>query len=196
MKEPGIKPVIKELSIRSVGYEDKILKVDEDIYEQLKDKSILVSLNNGAFTIRTYEGPETPSRNIMDLIVTYDKYKERPVFIDGDKFNRTRSNIKIVNKYEVRRESSPGASYGNKYKGVTYNVTSNGYISQIYYRRKSIRLGVYKDIEMAARVYDSAARYIFGENCGYINFPKDNEPLPDKAKKTIDKFLVPAMPDE
>lgn len=181
---------MKELKITSSDFADRTLKVDDDVYEIIKDKSILVSVNASAFTIRTYEGPGVSSINIMNHIVNYDRYSQKPVYLDGDQFNRTRENIKIVDKYAEKRNIKPENLYGNRYRGVTSTKDKGRYTSYIYYKRRMLTLGTFKDEIHAAKVYDSAARYMFSNGHGYLNFPEESLQLSDDLRRKIDFFLT------
>lgn len=94
--------------------------------------------------------------------------------IDGDRCNNRRSNERVVTKLQnnwnkgMRRNNTQG------YVGIYYHRKNKNYVARIYTNRKYIHLGSYESKEEAARAYDEAARFYYGE-FACVNFPREGE---------------------
>ena len=89
-----------------------------------------------------------------------------------DQLNNCRSNLRVVTRRQNihnRRKSKPNGTC--PYKGVSWDVKSSKWKAQIKVG-KVYHLGDYPTPEDAARAYDMAARYHFGEYA-YTNFQED-----------------------
>jgi hypothetical protein len=63
---------------------------------------------------------------------------------------------------------------GDGFKGVHFFAATGGYRVQIQCDGRRYRLGSHNTAEIAARVYDGAARYVHGGDC-YVNLPLAEE---------------------
>jgi hypothetical protein len=84
--------------------------------------------------------------------------------VDGDKLNNSRRNLRICSRAEnVRNSKSHGTRKTSLFKGV-YRPTDNPkWIARIMLNRKGIHLGSFSNEIDAAKAYDVAARFHFGE---------------------------------
>lgn len=88
--------------------------------------------------------------------------------INGNIFDNTRTNLRIVDRSQNAQNKKKQKSSNNKYKGVyTYR---NRYRAIITIRGDRIDLGYFDTPELAALEYDKFARKLFGEY-GRYNFP-------------------------
>lgn len=90
--------------------------------------------------------------------------------INRDALDNRRSNLRIVNATQSTVNTSPKRGTSSRFKGVT--PERGRWRAQIHHHKRPIWLGVFDTEEEAARVYDVAARSIFGD-CAYLNFPDD-----------------------
>lgn len=92
--------------------------------------------------------------------------------INGDGLDNRRSNLRPssyrTNSLNLARYSSNTSGY----KGVTWHKGAGKWASQIQLDRKHHHLGLFADLEDAARAYDAAAIELHGE-FARLNFPKD-----------------------
>lgn len=84
---------------------------------------------------------------------------------DRDTLMNTRLNLRIC----TRQQNTFNRGTRRKYKGVyRNNKTGNHFRARIQYNNKLIPLGTFKTEEEAARAYNKAAVYYFGE-FAYLN---------------------------
>lgn len=91
--------------------------------------------------------------------------------INGDTCDNRRENLRIAddsqnqaNRQKLRKRKS------SQYKGVHRSHSGKRWTARIGVRGSKHHLGTFIDEEEAARAYDSAAAYYFGEYA-YLNFP-------------------------
>ena len=94
---------------------------------------------------------------------------------DGDGLNCQRANLRVAtptqNVANARRARSRGAS---GFKGVARLVGRIPWRAIIHVNGRQVWLGRYAKASDAARAYDAAARYYFGE-FACVNFPNPGE---------------------
>jgi len=82
--------------------------------------------------------------------------------ITGDRLDNRRANLREATRKQNRWNSaSPGGS--SRFKGVSHDPWRRAWLAQIYVSGRRIYLGHFGDEELAARIYDAAARDHFGE---------------------------------
>lgn len=89
--------------------------------------------------------------------------------IDGDGLNNTRANLRFASSFQNSFNRRKGISNTSGYKGVTWNKKCQKWQVQIEANGKCYYLGVFDDVEDAARAYDAAAILHHGE-FAYLNF--------------------------
>ena len=108
--------------------------------------------------------------------------------INGDTLDNRRCNLRPANIAENSRNTRIRTDNGTGFKGVG-KLPDGRYRAYISVKRKFIALGVYDFPDEAARAYDKAARFYFGE-FACVNFPFTGEQgcqrdhLHEKAKAT------------
>jgi len=97
---------------------------------------------------------------------------------DGNRLDMQRSNLRLCTSSQNNQNSRKRKGFSSKYKGVSFfpgdktwraNIAIQGILGQV-----KLRLGKFTIEEEAARAYDKAARYHFGEFAA-LNFPKEGE---------------------
>lgn len=91
---------------------------------------------------------------------------------DGDGLNNTRDNLRLATNQENGCNRQTNSNSVSGYKGVTWNKRRNKWQANIKVNGKRIYLALVADAEVAARVYDAAARLHFGK-FARLNFPED-----------------------
>ncbi len=94
--------------------------------------------------------------------------------VDGDPRNERRSNLRIATGSQNMFNGRLRSSNSSGYKGVSYFPSRRKYRATIKIAYKQIHLGYYDNPEDAARAYDTAARFYFGE-FACVNFPRCGE---------------------
>jgi hypothetical protein len=98
-----------------------------------------------------------------------------------NKLDNRRSQIRVCNHSENRRNSRKIMPGSSKYKGVYRD--GKYYHSQIMKGRKVINLGRFYSEITAGRIYDQAAKETF-KDFAFLNFP-DSDPLPKQLTISI-----------
>jgi hypothetical protein len=109
------------------------------------------------------------------LVCHTTKARNRVWFLDGDKLNCTRGNLIAVSPAEFNalcRRNPPPSGYHGVYRNYSYR-----YRSLIQVNKQKISLGFFDSPTQAARAYDAARRYHFGEQ-SRVNFPRENAAQP------------------
>jgi hypothetical protein len=91
--------------------------------------------------------------------------------INGDTLDNRLRNLRICTNAENLRNTQRRAPHGSKFKGVTRIKGTDKWRAQIMKDGKKFNLGCFLSEEFAAKVYDAAARELFGE-FARCNFPK------------------------
>lgn len=87
----------------------------------------------------------------------------------GNKFRLGKFHSEEVKAKMRKSQHKKGPDFG-KYKGVIFVTKQQRFRAMIYPNGKSIYLGSFKNEVDAAKAYDKAALFYYGENC-YLNFP-------------------------
>jgi len=82
---------------------------------------------------------------------------------DGNGLNNSRDNLRFSTQQQNVFNQRPTGKGTSKYKGVSWDKSSNSWYSAIKFNGKSRNLGHYKNETDAAIAYDSAAIKFFGE---------------------------------
>lgn len=155
--------------------------VDESDYGRLsqyrwyikKNKNVSYAQRFEYYKVQIGERIETKGKPIMmhnDIMSTpsgmYVDHK------DGDGLNNIRSNMRICTKGQNARNLNLPSRGRYGFYGIYLNNRTEGqYASKLYFEGKSYWLGVYATPEEAAEAYDSASRYLRGDEFLILNFP-------------------------
>ena len=95
--------------------------------------------------------------------------------INGNTLNNLRNNLRIATAQNNSQNMKRPAHNTSGYKGVSFNKVTGKYRAYITINKKFLNLGQsYNNPIDAAKAYDKAARYYFGNYC-CLNFPNLNE---------------------
>lgn len=152
----------------SVETKGKILLIDKDDYEKIKNYSINTSDKYPRIWIK-----KRPTK-LHRYLLNYDSSKFQVDHIDGNVYNNRRNNLRICTRSQnnMNRRKSPKCS--SKYKGVSFHKKKNKWQIAIFCNRKRILIDYFKDEIEAAKAYDNKARELFGDY-GTYNFPLNGE---------------------
>lgn len=117
-----------------------------------------------ARSIRRTDGTVT-TQYMHTLLTGWPRVDHR----DGDGLNNRRENLRRATDVQNARNGRQ-RKHSSRFKGVTWNKAGRRWRAQI----GRTYLGQFEDEEVAARVYDGAARRSFGEFAA-LNFPGPNE---------------------
>ena len=94
--------------------------------------------------------------------------------IDGNRCNNRRSNQRIVSKRENNWNRGMRSNNTTGYVGIYRHKKNKNYVASIVHDGIKTHIGCFDTPEKAARAYDEAARYFFGQ-FACVNFPREGE---------------------
>ena len=89
--------------------------------------------------------------------------------IDHNGLNNTRSNLRVCTLKENQANQKPKKNAASKYRGLAWNKQRLKWQVSIKVNGVQKYLGIYKNEDEAARVYDKHAKIQYGE-FAYLNF--------------------------
>jgi len=171
---------------------DKFATVDNEDFEFLVNFASWFCNNQGSKKLK-YRAVSTKDyktyymhRVIMERVYNRKLRSTETVdHIDGDPLNNTRKNLRVcTKKNNTRYKVKTTSECTSKYKGVCWQINRKKWFSQIKVNSKTINLGYFINEKDAAKCYDSAANFYFGE-FSILNFP--NEVVEYKPKNKHQK---------
>lgn len=102
---------------------------------------------------------------------------DRAIHIDHINHNpldNRRENLRVVNHQQNIFNRRPNRNSTSPFKGVAWWSAQSRWVATIRLDGRRKHLGYFRDEIDAARVYDEAARELFGEHA-YLNFPGGEE---------------------
>ncbi len=140
--------------MRIILVKDKEVLVDDDVFEWAKN--IKWYFSNGYIIARD-------SKRLQRLIMQVTDNSLIVDHIDGNKLNNLRSNLRICTQLNnCRNRSKSKKQLTSRFKGV-YRNPENTWIAQIRVNYKVIYLGTHPTEDVAAAIYNDAAKEYFGE---------------------------------
>ena len=119
--------------------------------------------------------PDGRQEKLTRMMFGLDKNDRRRIdHINRDPSDERRCNLRISEQRENIRNTKLRSDNRSGYKGVYYRVDRGKYSASIKVDGRKIYLGNYLIPEDAARAYDEAARFYFGE-FACVNFPREGE---------------------
>ena len=83
--------------------------------------------------------------------------------IDGDPLNNQKANLRVCTHKENSRNQKKHSNAFSKIKGACWHKQHQKWQARIHPDGKSISLGLFETAEEAGKVYDEAAKKLFGE---------------------------------
>ena len=146
--------------------------VDDEDFERVKKYSWHLTKTGYVRTNYTYasgiRGPLYLSRFVLGIV-------EQNLDIEINHKNRNKLDNRKENLEKcshIRNMWNIGPSIGKKLKGSFFHKQSGKWQSYIMYKYKKIYLGLFSSELDAAKAYDRAACYYYGEHA-YLNFPEE-----------------------
>ncbi len=108
--------------------------------------------------------------------------------IDGNGLNNQKNNLRVCSRQQNRHNSKSNKCSSSQYKGVAWHKQHKKWGANITINEKAISLGSFNDELQAARAYDLAAIYYFGDFAN-TNFNESNyENLTFDPNKHVGRF--------
>lgn len=150
---------------------NKDVLVDDEDYERIKyfnlnlnyhnENKIYVRFrkNNIEFKLHRY------IMNVNDPKVQVDH-------INGNKLDNRKENLRICDIFGNAKNKQKHKIRTSKYKGVHWRKNRSRWSAEIRVNKILVKIGSFKDEDLAAKAYDQAARLFFKEfSC--LNFPNE-----------------------
>lgn len=165
-KEAGMKYL-------SLANSDQLVMVDDDIYEQVKDRSWrLIPVSGGKIYVgwKTHKNGKDVTVYLHRLVMGFPKGMVD--HWDHNIFDCRRENLRVVTNSQNQMNSQKRDGTSSRYKGVYWVKKIKKWKAQIMDGGKSYFLGYFAPSQerYAAYAYDFAAIELFGEHA-YLNFP-------------------------
>ena len=155
---------------RYFDYNGRSFIFDEEDLELVKSRRWRIV---GGYVSATPVGEETGKILLHRLIVSAED-DDIVDHIDRDPSNNRRSNLRLADKYDNMHNMKLNCRNTTGFKGVYMDKRNGRFVATLQNRGETVRLGSYKTKEEAARAYDEAARFYFGE-FACVNFPREGE---------------------
>ncbi len=157
--------------------QNKVALVDNEDYERLIQFSWFYTTGYAAHSGRNFGARKSSVVFMTSEILRTNKLIDHK---DHNKLNNQKHNLRIcTNSQNQQNQVKTKNKTSSKYKGVCFNKRNKKWQANIRLQdclkqKNSTHLGLYLEEENAARAYDDAARYYFGEFAS-LNFPEEGE---------------------
>lgn len=154
----------------------KLAIVDDEDFEKLNTITWYAwyNKNNKKFYAlhSIYEKGKSPSVARMHRVILDIEDKNVHVdHINGDTLDNRRSNLRIATRRQnARNRTSIQNRNKSGFRGVCFHKNTRKWVAQISLNGKRKNLGYFTTPEEAAKVFDSAAKEMYGEFCGKLNY--------------------------
>lgn len=113
--------------------------------------------------------------------------------VDGNGLNNTRANLRLATRAQNARNHRRSAANTSGYMGVSWHAGSRTWCVQIRAQGRALRVGLYRDLDDAARAYNEAARRYYGPFARLNDVPPapSRRLLPAPAQRLL---LAPPLP--
>lgn len=142
-------------------------------YHLLSNRYCFVTSNESGYGYAMSRDPDGSQIQISRLLLNLSN-EDFVDHINGNHLDNRRCNLRIATVSENSRNARIRCDNSSGFKGVSYNRRKSKYRSYINSDGRQFHIGYFDNPEDAARVYDTAARFLFGE-FACVNFPQPGE---------------------
>lgn len=131
--------------------------------------------NEQGYALRTVREPGKKQTTISLQRFVMNKPEGFEVdHINGDRLDNRKSNLRLATKSENSHNSQKRKNNTSGFKGVHFKKETGKFGATIHTEGKQKYLGYFETAIEAAKVYDEAARHLYGE-FARLNFPNQGE---------------------
>lgn len=144
----------------------KVTKVDDHLFDELNKYKWYASKMNGQYYVVRWDRPNGKRRVLLLMHRVILGITDRNVHVDHkdlDPLNNQLYNIRQATHKENSRNRGITKRSTCGFKGVFWEKCANKWRAQLHIDRKKIHLGLFNDINDAARAYNAAAIKYHGE---------------------------------
>lgn len=155
-----------EFIIKSKKYGDKIVLIDEEDYDKIKDYKCCLSFHKRMNTFYIIIHMYKDSKHIDVLLHRFIMNCPKDKLVDHknhDTLKNTKDNLRICTHAENQRNQKIRKGLSSKHKGVYFNKKENKYVAQIKYNNKQIGIGRFETEKEAGESYNKKALELYGE---------------------------------
>ena len=148
--------------------ENQFLLLDDEDYLKISGLTLRLSKNKcGDPICLAFIKEKRHYKYVHQLILGSKKPSEIAFFLDNNRLNCQKSNVKYIQRNLFSHWFSYNHKGKKKYRGV-----SEVYRAQIKYNKKIYILGTFKNMLDAATAYNKKALELYGPEFAHLNFSK------------------------
>lgn len=142
----------------------------------------------GAGYAGRFEGPKASRRLVyMHRAILNAQSGEQVDHLNGDRLDNRRDNLRLVSNTQNQQNKKKPSHNVSGYKGVCWHKGIGKWHARITVNGQRIHLGYFREVQTAARLYDAAARFFFGEYAR-PNWP--DQPTPPETAGLLAHILT------
>jgi len=156
--------------------QDKVALVDDEDFDRVSALTWSAHLENKEYYYAVHsincEGKKKQIR-MHRFILNVSNPKIYVDHVNGDTLDNRKENLRLASNSENSRNLTRQRTNISGYRGVFKapdSYKTRPWKAGIKYNNKNKHLGYFATPEEAARVFDKAAKELFGEFCGKLNF--------------------------
>ena len=146
---------------------------DREDYQMLSGRYCYVTSNGNGYGYAMSREVDGSQKQVSRLLLNLSNgdYVDH---INGNHLDNRRCNLRIATVSENSQNARIRYDNSTGFKGVSYNKRRSKYRSYINNAGRQLHIGYFDNPEDAARAYDTAARFLYGE-FACVNFPQPGE---------------------
>lgn len=143
-------------------------KVDDADYEKVSPFKWSINGKAG-YAVRGLVENGKARTQLMHRLIMDAPEGSRIDHVNGDKLDNRRRNLRFATRSQNAMNKGKPKNNTSGFKGVSWYKKAKKWCARIKVNGKTIHLGLFAEIKIAARAYDAAARELHGE-FAYTNF--------------------------
>lgn len=130
--------------------------LDDDIYEQVKNKSWYLMNNYVLQRNRIGKGNEKETKFLHHFVLPITGTNKEVDHIDRNPLNNQRSNLRLIEHWQNGHNRPIQSNNTTGHKGISWSKVQQQWHAYIWIKGKRIHLGYFNDYDMAVNVRKEA----------------------------------------